>query len=112
LRSADAFGRPVALVFEGHTYSRTKSFFGDYVQLLRLPHVCGVLPIYAAREQDTGEVSGKALAEASHAAFLPTYEEAARFLIRAAGKGCTLLLVGAGGVVGVLPYLSTVLLKG
>ncbi|MBQ9736073.1 MAG: hypothetical protein IJV96_04735 [Clostridia bacterium] len=109
LRSADAFGRPVALVFEGHTYSRTRHFFSDYVHLLRKPHISGVLPIYAAREPGTDAVSGKALAEAARAAYLPTYEDAARFLVRAAGKGCTLLLVGAGGVEGVLPYLSPML---
>ncbi len=105
LKTASCFGRPVAAVFEPHTYSRTKSFFEEYVRVLRLPHMAGVLPVYAARESEDTGVSASCLAKEAGVAFLPDYAHAAQFLIRAAGKGCTLLLIGAGGVEGVLPYL-------
>ena len=105
LRTAATLGAPVALVFEPHTYTRTKTFFREFVRLLRTPHMAGVLPIYAARETETLGVSSRALAEEAGVAYLPDYAHAARFLIRAAGKGCTLLLVGAGGVPSVLSYL-------
>ncbi len=111
LRTAAALGAPVALVFEPHTYSRTKAFFREFVRLLRMPHMTGVLPIYAARETDTLGVSSHLLAEEAGVAYLPDYAHAAGFLIRAAGKGCTLLLVGAGsapGVLGHLPRLTEV----
>lgn len=109
LRSASLLGKPLAVVFEPHTYSRTKSFFEEYVRALRMPHMAGVLPIYPARECDSLGVSSVILAEAAGVAFLPDYPHAARFLTRAAGKGCTLLLVGAGGVEGVLSHLPFLL---
>lgn len=105
LRTASALGRPLAVVFEPHTYSRTKSFFDDYVRALRLPHMAGVLPIYAARETESLGISSVLLAKEAGVAFLSDYVHAARFLTRAAGKGCTLLLVGAGGVEEVLTHL-------
>lgn len=105
LRTAAAFGRPLAVVFEPHTYSRTKSFFDEYVRALRQPHIAGVLPVYASRETDPLGVSSVMLAKAAGVAFLSDYVHAARFLTRAAGKGCTLLLVGAGGVEEVLSHL-------
>lgn len=105
LRCASLLARPLAVVFEPHTYSRTKSFFDDYVRALRMPHMAGVLPIYPARETDTLGVSSVLLAREAGVAFLSDYLHAARFLTRAAGKGCTLLLVGAGGVEGVLAHL-------
>lgn len=105
LRTTLRLGRPLAVVFEPHTYSRTKAFFGEYVRALRMPHIAGVLPIYAAREQDTLGVSSEKLAKEAGVAFLSDYLHAARFLSGAAGKGCTLLLVGAGGVEEVLSHL-------
>lgn len=105
LRTASLFGRPLAVVFEPHTYSRTKTFFDEYVRALRMPHIAGVLPIYAARETETLGVSSVLLAKEAGVAFLSDYVHAARFLTRAAGKGCTLLLVGAGGVEEVLSHL-------
>ena len=105
LKTAARFGRPLAVVFEPHTYSRTREFFDDYVRALRMPHIAGVLPIYAAREQNDGSVSSVLLAREAGVAFLADYMHAARFLTRAAGKGCTLLLIGAGGVEGVLAHL-------
>ena len=112
LRTASQLGAPLAVVFEPHTYSRTKAFFEDYVRALRLPHMAGILPIYAAREKEDPLVSSLALAKAAGIAYLADYLHAARFLTRAAGKGCTLLLVGAGGVEEVLSYLPFLLPEG
>lgn len=105
LKTASRFGRPLAAVFEPHTYSRTKTFFEEYVRLLRLPHIAGVLPIYAAREKEDPSVSSERLAREAGIDYLPDYAHAASFLVRAAGNGCTLLLVGAGGVEEVLSHL-------
>ncbi len=105
IRTASRFGRPLAVVFEPHTYSRTREFFDEYVRALRMPHIAGVLPIYAAREKNDGKVSSVLLAREAGVAFLADYMHAARFLTRAAGKGCTPLLIGAGGVEEVLAFL-------
>lgn len=105
LKAASRFARPLAVVFEPHTYSRTKTFFEEYVRLLRIPHIAGVLPVYAAREPLDPTATSERLAKAAGIAFLPDYAHAAEFLTHAAGKGCTLLLIGAGGVEGVLCHL-------
>jgi len=106
IKTASRFARPLALVFEPHTYSRTKSFFEEYLYALRLPHLAGVLPIYAAREEKDESVSSELLAKRAGIAYLPDYRHAARFLTDAAGRGCILLLAGAGGVEGVLDWLQ------
>ena len=106
IKTAESIGRPVALVFEPHTYSRTQSFWKDFVLALRLPHRAGLLPIYAARERALSGVSSDLLAREAGIAFLPDYPCAANFLKEAAKEGCILLLVGAGSVEGVLSHLS------
>lgn len=105
IKTAERFGRPVALVFEPHTYSRTKSFWKDFVHAFRRPYKAGVLPIYAAREDAVSGVSSDLLAREAGIAFLPDYPCAASFLEEAAKEGCTLLLAGAGSVEGVLSHL-------
>lgn len=112
LRTASHFGRPLAVVFEPHTYSRTKTFFEEYASVLRLPLFSGVLPVYAAREASDPTVSSSLLAARAGITFLPDYACAARFLTQAAGKGCTLLLIGAGGVEEVLSYLTLTVPEG
>ena len=105
IKTVLSLGRPAALVFEPHTYSRTKAFFEEYLFALRLPHFTGVLPIYAAREKEDESVSSLLLAKRAGVTALTDYRHAARFLTDAAEKGCTLLLAGAGGVEEVLSHL-------
>ena len=70
-----------------------------------MPHMAGVLPIYAAREGKDESVSSELLAKRAGVTFLADYSHAARFLTDAAGKGCTLLVAGAGSVPEVLSHL-------
>jgi UDP-N-acetylmuramate--alanine ligase len=54
--------RNVVVVFQSHTYSRTHTLFNDFVRALQTADIVHVLPIYAAREENTYGVSHQALA--------------------------------------------------
>jgi UDP-N-acetylmuramate--alanine ligase len=50
------------VVFQSHTYSRTAELFDDFVAVLATADEVSLLPIYAAREQNTWGVSSEKLA--------------------------------------------------
>jgi UDP-N-acetylmuramate--alanine ligase len=56
--------KKLILVFQPHTYSRTQELFTDFVTALALADSVYLLPIYAAREENTFGVSSEQLAEA------------------------------------------------
>ena len=47
------------VVFQPHTYSRTKALFDDFVEQLRRPDLTILAEIYAAREQNTIGISSR-----------------------------------------------------
>ncbi|HZU12558.1 MAG TPA: UDP-N-acetylmuramate--L-alanine ligase [Chloroflexota bacterium] len=55
-------GRPIRLIFQPHTYSRTKSFLKDFATSFERAESVYLLDIYAARETDTLGISGSDLA--------------------------------------------------
>jgi UDP-N-acetylmuramate--alanine ligase len=52
------------VVFQSHTYSRTAELFDDFVTVLATADEVSLLPIYAAREENTWGVSSEKMAEA------------------------------------------------
>jgi len=56
--------KKIIVTFQPHTYSRTKELFADFADALALADRVYLAPIYAAREEDKGEVSSGMLAEA------------------------------------------------
>lgn len=97
LRTAEKMGR-VGCVFQAHTYSRAAAFRREFADILRNVPVCGVLPIYPAREKDTLGMSGERMACDAHATYLPDFAHAAGFLRDAAKSADVLLIIGAGDV--------------
>ena len=87
------------LVFQPHTYSRTKALFDDFVQQLRRPDIVYLAEIFAAREKNTLGISSKDLAEKIEGArFFPSFEEIEESLRKEAQPGDLILTVGAGNV--------------
>ncbi len=105
LSAASRLGERVVCVFEPHTYSRVHAFEGEFVRLLS-GGCFGVLPIYAAREENIFGVSSERLAQKSGAVFLKDYASAADFLKENSADGTVLLLVGAGTVGETVRYLT------
>ena len=89
----------VICAFQPHTYSRTKSLFGDFVESLKLADLTILSDIYAARETDTLGVSSAQLAERIPGAlYCPTLEDVTNTLRELAQPGDLILTVGAGSI--------------
>lgn len=87
------------LVFQPHTYSRTKALFDDFVQQLKRPDIVYLAEIFAAREKNTLGISSKDLADKIEGArFFPSFEEIEDSLRKEAQPGDLILTVGAGNV--------------
>lgn len=97
------FNRPIRLVFQPHTYSRTKAFLQDFAEALREADSAFLLDIYAARERDTLGISGADLARAGQragadATYTETFEDTIKALLRTAQPGDLVITMGAGDV--------------
>ena len=89
----------VIVVFQPHTYSRTKALFAQFVEQLRRPTITYLAEIFAAREQNTIGISSADLAkEIPNARFFPTFGEIENTLRDVARPGDIILTVGAGDV--------------
>ncbi len=86
-------------VFQPHTYTRTKTLFGDFVKALSKAENLIIADIYAAREKDTGLVSSKELADAiGTAENISGFENIADYFIKKAQPGDIILTMGAGDI--------------
>lgn len=94
----------LVLVFQPHTYSRTKAFLDDFADVLALADVVVLADIFAAREQNTFGVSSKDIlerlkAKGTEAYYFPSFEEIEKFLLKKCMNGDLLITMGAGNVV-------------
>lgn len=87
------------VVFQPHTYTRTKALFSDFVEQLKRPDVTYLAEIYAAREKNTIGISSADLAkQIPNALFFDTFEELEKSLRFTAAPGDIILTVGAGDI--------------
>ena len=91
------------VVFQPHTYSRTKAFFDDFAEVLSMADNVVLADIYAARETDTLGMSSELLAEAvrkngTASYYFPSFEEIEDFLRKNCQEGDMLITMGAGDV--------------
>ena len=96
--------RELYLVFQPHTYSRTITFYDDFVEALSLADHVILCDIYAAREVDTGEVSSSMLADSLKqkgvdAVYIPLFEDIEKILEKKISTGDLLITMGAGNAV-------------
>lgn len=103
--------KKLIVLFEPHTYTRTKALFTEFVSsLLKADHVM-LLPIYAAREEDVYGVSHVGLAEAlqkagTDAVAFDSYDMAVDAVLRIADENSIVLVMGAGTVTQVADMLT------
>jgi UDP-N-acetylmuramate--alanine ligase len=104
------FRRPIRVVFQPHTYSRTRAFLSDFGTAFQDADAVYLLDIYAARETDTLGVSGLSVTEAVQEHH-PTvrYTESADGtldrLLAEARSGDLVVTMGAGDVYQLAPRL-------
>lgn len=92
------------VVFQPHTFSRTKAFLTEFAEALSLADHVVLADIYAAREVDTGEISSKdilnlLLKAQVDAYYFPSFEEIENFLLKKCKKNDLLITMGAGNVI-------------
>lgn len=91
------------VVFQPHTYTRTKALFEEFADALKdFDHVI-VIDIYAAREVDTGLVHARDLAErirqyGTDAKYFSSFDAVENYLLKNCKKNDLLITMGAGDV--------------
>lgn len=89
----------IILIFQPHTYSRTKALMPKFRQALSLADNVILCDIYAARELEDKEVSSRLLAsQIEGAVYASSFAEAARAAKEAAVPNSLILTMGAGDV--------------
>ena len=91
------------LVFQPHTYTRTKAFLDDFARVLAQADHVVLADIYAAREPDTGLVSSRDVAKlieelGTDVHYFPSFEEIEEFLQTQLKGHDMLMTMGAGDV--------------
>lgn len=92
------------LVFQPHTYTRTKALFDEFADALAMADEVVLADIYAAREKDTLGVSSSQLCQAVNnngtlARYFGSFDEIENFLKESCSPGDLLITMGAGDIV-------------
>ncbi len=101
-------GSRLWVIFQPHTYSRTRAFFGEFARALGLADEVILTPVYAAREVDPGDVSLERLArrvEPAPARLVADGRAAAEFVAERVAPGDVVLVLGAGDIWQAAPVL-------
>lgn len=104
------YRRPIRVIFQPHTYSRTQSFLDEFAQAFGDASAVYVLPIYAARERDTLGISSdvlvnKALKHHSDIRAVDSSDAAVESVRRDARPEDIVVTMGAGDVYRLAPSL-------
>ena len=87
------------IVFQPHTYSRTKALFDDFVEQLKRPDIVLLAEIFAAREQNTIGISSEDMVQyLPNASFYPDFDGLEHTLWAIARPGDVIFTVGAGNI--------------
>ncbi len=90
-------------VFQPHTYTRTKAFLHEFAKALTYSDKIVLTDIYAAREQDPGDISSKDLLReleklGKEVYYFSSFDEIENFLLLNCTHGDLLITMGAGDV--------------
>ena len=98
------------VVFQPHTYSRTKALFDEFARALCAADEVVLADIYAAREKDDLGISSAGLCEAiknngTCAHYFGSFDEIENYLLQNCSPGDLLITMGAGDIVKVADSL-------
>jgi len=93
------------LIFQPHTYTRTKALFNEFVDAFEDADVVILTDIYAAREKDVYNISSYKLMTAMKAKhpdkaiyYVKDFEDIVKYIEKFAGKDDIVMTMGAGDV--------------
>ena len=92
------------VVFQPHTYTRTKAFLSQFADALSLADGVILADIYAAREKNTIGISsrdlqGMLIKLGKECYYFPTFDEIENFCLKNCTPGDMLITMGAGDIV-------------
>ncbi|MCA9362911.1 UDP-N-acetylmuramate--L-alanine ligase [Candidatus Kaiserbacteria bacterium] len=95
--------KKLTIVFQPHTYTRTKELFSDFAKAVGLADEVIFLPIYAAREENVSgvssrELSVKALEFTKASSFVESFAEVESILRKKLTQDDVVIVMGAGDV--------------
>ena len=98
------------VVFQPHTFSRTKALFDDFTKALCGADYVVLADIYAARETDDLGISSKDLSDAiknhgTSSEYFGSFDEIENYLLQNCSPGDLLITMGAGDIVKVADEL-------
>ena len=98
------------VIFQPHTYSRTKTHLDSFAKVLENFDNIIVLDIYAAREKNTFEISSKDLVDkiiedGKKALYMPDFDEVVKYIKENAKPKDLVLTLGAGTVTNIGPMI-------
>ncbi len=102
----------VFCVFQSHTYSRTAELFDDFAASLSGGDAYEIIiaPIFSARETNTYNIHGEDLQKkiatlGQNSCFIETFEDIAKYLNECTTEKDMIIIMGAGDIIKVIPYL-------
>lgn len=92
------------VVFQPHTYSRTKSLLPEFAETLSLADKIVLTDIYAAREKDPGDISSKDIVDlltksGKEVYYIREFDRIEKFFEKNLTTGDLLITMGAGNIV-------------
>ena len=98
------------VVFQPHTYSRTKTHLDNFAKVLENFDNIIVVDIYAAREKNTFNISSqdlvnKIIENGKHAIYISDFEEVTNYLLEHSNPNDLILTLGAGTITNIGPML-------
>ena len=102
------YKKPILVIFEPHTYTRTKKLWNKFLTCFNLADTIIFLPIYAARETPLLNITSKELSkQIPHSIYIKTYLEAQHKILSYINKNdCVVLILGAGDIVKLFDMFS------
>lgn len=96
-------GKKIICVFQPHLFSRTKLLLDDFAKSFGDADLVILADIYAAREQDSGDIKSKDLEEKikqlkPSVAYLGSFDKIEKFLTENPGIGDVIITMGAGDI--------------
>lgn len=103
------------LIFQPHTFTRTKALFDDFVRVLGSTPITILAKIYPAREKDLGLVSSRAIAEKikcdklnknNFCEYFDTFENISEYILKNVKSGDIVVTMGAGDVYKIIDLIK------
>ena len=96
-------GKPIAMLFQPHLFSRTQDFLESFKEVLSEIDMLGILPIYGAREKPIPGINSQKLVNLIPKSNIISFENGTKWLCDQ--KNCVQITAGAGDINRLVPLI-------